>query len=303
MLVSMIPVLQSQVLRFWFIAAVLACGSCRGHSASVVEYPANPAQGFHSPYYLGRPLCAEAKTVLIVEANNTGTSDDNFATHDRAASNLISSRMTFAADLRSPFLVPAFPRPDSNWWVYTHALDRDTFETEIPELRRLDLQLMAMIEDARIHLASAGITIDPKIFIMGFSASGMFANRFAMLHPTIVKAAAVGSPGGWPLAPVAAYQGQALRYNIGIADLLQLVGTSFDSQSYVAVPHYFFIGDQDANDSVPYDDSYDPDDAALVDELFGTTPMERWPVAQSIYESAGCNAQFVTYPGVGHSFT
>ena len=286
-------------------AVIVMIGAVRGLSATVpVRYPANPGQGFSYPYYLFIPPGVDASTVLVVEPNNTGTSDNNFAVHDTAASNLITSRMTFAGDMRSPFLVPVFPRPDSNWWVYAHALDRDCFTTTNTALQHLDLQLIAMIAAARSTLSTQGIATDAKAFIMGFSASGMFANRFTMLHPGSIKAAAVGSPGGWPLAPISTYSGETLRYNVGIADVSTLTGTNFNLAAYAAVPHYFFIGDQDVNDSVPSTDSYDLVDANQVNRLFGTTPVQRWPVAQAIYAAAGCsNAQFVTYSGIGHSFT
>ena len=269
-----------------------------------VKYPASPGQGFSYPYYLFVPPGVDTASVLVVEPNNTGHTDDNLAVHDTSASNLITSRIPFAGDLRSPFLVPVFPRPDSNWWVYAQALDRDCFTTTNTALQHFDTQLLAMIADARSRLTNQGISTDSKVFIMGFSASGMFANRFTALHPGSIKAAAVGSPGGWPLAPIAAYSGENLRYKVGVYDVGTLTGTNFNLSAFAAVPQYFFIGDQDVNDSVPYTDSYDPVDADQVNRLFGTTPLQRWPVAHTLYTNAGCtNVQFVTYPGIGHSFT
>jgi len=104
-------------------------------AAAPVRYAANPGQGFSYPYYLVIPPGVDTPTVLVVEPNNTGSTDDNFAVHDTAASNLITARISFAGDVRSPFLVPVFPRPSSNWWVYTHALDRDCFTTTNPALQ------------------------------------------------------------------------------------------------------------------------------------------------------------------------
>jgi pimeloyl-ACP methyl ester carboxylesterase len=288
-----------------------------------VEYPANPGQGFSFPYYLYVPPVVDTNTVLVVEPNNTGSWNDDFAVHDAAASNEITSRMTFAGDLHSPFLMPVFPEPASNtWqmpdppepatnlWVYTQALSRDCFFITNSPLQHLDLQLMAMIANARARLIAQGISTDPKVFILGFSASGMFANRFAALHPGLIKAAAIGSPGGWPLAPVSTWQGENLRYPVGISDVGALTGTNFDLTTYISVPHYFFIGDQDTNDSVPENyngnwyGSFEQPDGDQINRLFGTNTQQRWPVAQSIYAAAGCsNTQFVTYPGIAHNFT
>lgn len=274
-----------------------------GQGFDPVRVDANPAAGFHWPYYLVLPPNTGSSSTLLVEPNNTGRGDDDVAVHDEAAQRLAADRAGFAADLACPMLVPAFPRPYTDWQVYTHALDRDTLLTSLPNLQRVDLQLIAMIDDARARLAESGVLVGPKVFLMGFSASGMFVNRFALIHPDRVQAAAIGSPGGWPLAPVGSWQGHVLRYNVGIADLVDLTGAAPDIDAFVKVPLFFFLGDQDTNDSVPYGDSYEEADTTLVNSLFGTTPLARWPQAEQIYKSIAANARFVTYPDVGHSFT
>ncbi len=271
-------------------------------SAAVVKVEADPGKGFSWPYYLNIPDVVTGDT-LLVEPNNTGHPDDDPAVHDTAAGQLVGWRANYVTALGSPLLIPAFPRPMTDWLVYTHALDRDCLTTTIAGLERLDLQLIAMIGDAQGRLAGDGVALVQKVFIMGFSASGMFANRFTALHPDRVKAAAVGSPGGWPLAPLGEWQGETLRYNVGVADLEELVGVPFDTGRFSKVPLYFYIGDQDTNDSVIYEDGYETQDKDLVFALFGATPVERWPKAQELYEAAACNAQFVLYPGIGHSIT
>ena len=131
----------------------------------------------------------------------------------------------------------------------------------------------------------------------------MFANRFTILHPDRIRAAAIGSPGGWPIVPVSSWEGQTLRYHIGVSDIQQLTGTPFNMSLFKQIPLFFFIGDQDTNDSVPFDDSYEQVDRNLVNTLFGTTPVQRWPKAEQIYKSAGCDSQFKTYSGAGHQIT
>ena len=65
----------------------------------------------------------------------------------------------------------------------------------------------------------------------------------------------------------------------------------------------FYLGAEDDNDSVPYDDSYDPAERTLVLELFGPTPVDRWSFAQRILRDALPKAEFATYEGVGHEVT
>jgi hypothetical protein len=87
------------------------------------------------------------------------------------------------------FLIPTFPRPAAHREVYTPALDKNALMTKLSGLERLDLQLIAMIEDARECLPAKGISEDKKVSIMSFSASG----RFALPPPEVPVAHAVPS--------------------------------------------------------------------------------------------------------------
>ena len=261
-----------------------------------------PAKGFYSAYYLYVPSSISMadrenqKTYLLIVPNNTDSWSDDQEVHDKAAQEL-------AEGLRVPLLVPAFPKPNEGRELYTHALDRDTILTEISELRRIDLQLIAMIDDAIERLSLEGINLEKKVLMMGFSASGMFANRFTLLHPERVQAATIGSPGGWPIAPTGEWNGAKLRYPIGAWDIEELVGEEFDIESLKSVPLYLYLGDKDTNDSVPKLDGYEQEDKQLIFQYFGDTPVERWPIAEEIYNSVGCSSQFVLYPGIEHCQT
>lgn len=260
--------------------------------------PGDSARDFAWPYYLWVPDDLTSGTTLLVEPNNTGTTSDWQGRHDASAVDLLRWRSSFASDLGTPLLVPTFPRPRSRWWIYTHALDRDSLLTRAPGLERVDLQLIEMIDDARDRLLAEGVYVERRVLMMGFSASGQFTNRFAILHPDRIRAAAAGSPGGWPLAPVAAWAGEVLPYNVGVADVELLTGPPV--YAGCSAPMLLYMGDADTNDSVPFGDSYDPGQAEQVERLFGDTPVERWPHAERIYREAGCNATFRLYPGVPH---
>ena len=90
---------------------------------------------------------------------------------------------------------------------------------------------------------------------------------------------------------------------MGVADLPSLVGKDFHLDVYRTVPHFFFIGDQDDNDAVVYRDGFEESDEKLIFELFGDTPVSRWPVAEKIYKSINANSEFRCYSGVGHKVT
>jgi len=160
--------------------------------------PQDSTHDFDWPYYLWVPQNVASTTAILVEPNNTGTVDDSELIHEGSAIGLLGWRARFAERLNVPLLVPVFPRPRSAWWVYTHALDNETMASSMEGLSRIDLQIIEMIDDARERLADFHIEAGEKVLMLGFSASGQFTSRFAILHPERTLAAAPGSPGGWP---------------------------------------------------------------------------------------------------------
>jgi len=276
------------------------------YALRVQYFSANPAHGYSAGFYLyispdaKRMASNEKFATILLQPNNSGISSDDPKIHRREVWWTGFERRKIADELGVILLVPAFIRPGEEWHIYTHALDRDTLTTERTDLKRIDLQLIAMVDQARTELAKSGIQTDEKILIQGFSASGMFANRFTALHPERVKAATIGSPGGWPIAPVEIFDGEQLRYPVGIADLESLTHIPFDSAIYNAVPQLIYMGSADDNDSLDYSDGWEQEDTQLVDRLFGTDPLSRWEDAKSIYEKAGANTQFLLVDGIGH---
>ena len=160
-----------------------------------------------------------------------------------------------------------------------------------------------MADDARKLLAAKGVPVDAKLLLRGFSASGSFVNRFAVLHPERVLAVACGSPGGWPLAPAAKAGGEKLPYPVGIADVAALTGKRVDARALAGVAWFFFLGEKDANDAVVFRDSFSKADEALVFRLFGRDAGRAVDEGGDLYAKAGLDARFVLYPGVGHEVT
>ena len=269
----------------------------------VLRFDADPENGFYWPYYLYVPDTANERikegepVYLLVFPNNTGEPSDDLSIHDNAAREKIDQVQDIPDKLGTPLLIPVFPRP---WEVYletdlyVHALDRRILESQAPGLERVDLQLLSMMDDATARLSAQGIPVKEKALIMGFSASGMFANRFTLLHPERVLASSIGSPGGWPMAPVEEWQGTVLEYPLGTHGIEQLTGRPFDFQAFRSVRQFFFIGDQDDDDAV------DQESFPFMAEMFGSTPLERWPYAEQLYRSAGADARFITVSGMGH---
>ena len=299
---------MKSILPLILVISLATAGFCAEDPLTSTTLTAKPTResGFSWPYYLYIPPTAEAKAAegkvlhILVSTNNTGRTTDEYLEHETAALRLVATVAAPGYHLGCPCLVPVFPRPVAHDSIYTHALDRDCLTTDIDGLERLDLQLIAMIEDAGARLRERGWKVADRVLIAGFSASGMFANRFTVLHPERVLAAAIGAPGGWPIAPVRQWQGHVLPYPVGVSDLSDLVGFEFREEVYRKVPHFFFMGGKDENDSVVYLDGYSESDQRLVFDLFGEAPGERWYTAEKIYRFMGARAEFRLYPGSGH---
>ena len=274
--------------------------------ALLARVSANPIEGFAFPYYLFIPqqMDSSKPVHLLVEPCNTGTTSDNLEPHERAAKSLAEASYAnrIAKKLKVPLLVPVFPRPGrESGRIYTHALDRDTLLIREGDLSRIDMQLIKMIAHAQRLLRRNNVKVNAQVFMHGFSASGTFTNRFAILHPTVVRAVAAGGINGIPTFPTRHWNDTPLRYPVGIADVKEIAGIDFDEAAYKQVSQYIYMGALDRNDTIPYRDAYDEADAELVKRLIGTKMMpDRWGMSQSIYEALEIPAQFVTYKSIRH---
>jgi pimeloyl-ACP methyl ester carboxylesterase len=298
------------IISLLFIAAISMPAQETAEPKPVTEkIEADAAKGFAYPFYLYTPASFDGEKsknktqTILVMPNNTGKISDDPAVHEENVKRKMMQVAFAFGKLETAVLMPVFPRPETDWKIYTHALDRDSMTTDKAEYRRFDLQLAAMIDAARAHLAGKNIKTDERVLIYGFSASGMFANRFAFLHPERVKAAAVGSPGGWPIAPVASYREKTLPYPIGVGDFKDISGRQFAPEAVRQVAFFVFLGDKDDNDSVTFRDGYEEQDEKLVFELFGKTPIDRWETSKKLYEDQKLNAVFKLYPDVEHKMT
>jgi len=280
------------------VVAIVSCSPQRSHKIGVRVEP-SPESTHRSPYLLYIPERVDNPHLLVIP-NNTGRVSDDYTVHEERAQALMDWQKIYADQLRCALLVPIFPRPESLGHVYTHALDRDVIITNVPELHRLDLQLKSMIDDALTRLRDRGHAIEDRVLMAGYSASGMFVNRFALLHPDRVKAAAIGSPGGWPTVPLSEYNGELLPYPLGLGDIGKLAGIEPNLEAIKKLPLLFYIGSEDTNDC---SETAHYEGFELTNNLFGATPADRWPIAKRLYEEAGCKASFVMYKDVGHSVT
>jgi hypothetical protein len=273
---------------------------------TLIRIEAQPANGFHFPCLLYLPAACSPlfRVTLLVEPNNTGFGSDTFAVHEAAA---VTQAMHgplghyLAEQLRMPLLVPIFPRPEKEWHIYSHMLDRDVMKVKRGPLTRIDLQLLAMINAAREKLFELGFMSEQQVLMTGYSSSGVFANRFAALQPIWVRGYAAGGINGMMMMPYGVVNNTRLNYPLGIADFKKIRGDEFDAVTYKQVAQFLYMGELDTNDAVLFDDGYSKKERKAVFRVLGKRMMpDRWAKSQALYKASGLNTEFKTYPGIGH---
>jgi hypothetical protein len=108
-----------------------------------------PGAGFQWPYYLYLPAAHSVKSHLLVVPNNAGQVDADPVRAEREAYDKMLHMQLLSEQLGCPLLVPTFPRSGN---VYATSLSRETMLLKEGKLFRPDLQLLAMIDDARSRL-------------------------------------------------------------------------------------------------------------------------------------------------------
>lgn len=284
-------------------------------SRTMYRIEANPEAGFHWPYYLFIPEVVAPGGAVLVEPNNDGLSGAPFDTHDYwAAIRNEQLFIDYGRHLGTPMLTPVFPRPlvdgpEGN--LYIHAMTRAAMLHEDPRYARPDLQLLAMLDDAQDKLAASGFEVSEDALFWGFSAAADFVTRMAVLHPERVRAVAAGGLGGLPILPVSEFEGEALSFPVGIADLDMITGRALNAEALRDTPVLLYQGGADENDSVrepPFtcegygSDSYSCDQAQWVNATLGASTLERVPVVQDLYADFGMrDFNSLVLPGVEHT--
>lgn len=287
--------------------ATTRTGSESNGSMDVTLVSADSEYGFNYPYYFYVPSANRPdERPILVEPNNTGTASDDFEEHRKSAQGLIQHGFCrrISDELRLPLLVPVFPRPSSapvDYRHYVHALDAETMGISSGKLARVDQQLRKMVKHAEEQLADISFPSNGNIIMNGFSASGNFVNRFTALHPDLVDSASAGGINGTAILPRSNAEGRTLEYPVGIANLESLIGSQFDAARWRDVDQFVYMGAEDDNDTIPYDDAWSEKHRNIALDVYGQNMQEdRMPYCRSVYQNADASARFEVYPGVGH---
>lgn len=291
---------------------------------------ANPNKGFNFDYSLYIPNNVNCNTTLIVEPSNHGGTYDwsnekileemkKEAIYPEIMGNPIYE---IATNLSMPILYPIFPKwHNGNGPIYNIMLSSNSLNYKTPMLnelglKRVDLQLIQMIKDAKTVLENFGIEIDEKIIMDGFSASSKFANRFTLLHPEIVKLCIGGGISGALTLPIEKINNETLLWPVGIGNLQELLGesTSLNIEEFKKVPQFYYMGmidtndpyevliDSDGNIKPKFPELIEDDEVRQMYKYLGEKMLDdRWKNSMKYYNDLGINATFKSYEGIGHN--
>jgi pimeloyl-ACP methyl ester carboxylesterase len=143
----------------------------------------------------------------------------------------------------------------------------------------------------------------------GYSAGGMFTQRYALLHPERLLAISAGQCGGYLTLPVPHYDNYRLDWPLGINDFDSLTGQSFDMDAYKNIPQFIYVGDLETDNSHSmllwepgfYNGwSY----VNFINSTFGENDRDRLQGEINFLLANGFNNfEFVIYPNTAHEYT
>lgn len=114
---------------------------------------------------------------------------------------------------------------------------------------RIHEKVKECIDDARMQIEQiTGKKVQDKIFLRGYSASGLFAQRFALAYPELINRALIGGAAGTIPVPT-----KKLKYPIGIQDYETLFGKEFDSEEYKKIQFAYYVGEREGAKAGSYD--------------------------------------------------
>lgn len=185
---------------------------------------------------------------------------------------------------------------------------------------RIHEKTLKCIEDARkkINLIT-GKTVREKIFLNGYSSSGVFAQRFALIYPEIIGRCLVGGSAGSIPVPT-----KKIKYPIGIEDYEELFGKEFNLEDYKRIKFGYYVGEKEEKDDGNWNldgEKYNKNDgkirAPMHDmsfrgitmpkevgkmqrELLGQTMNERYKNSIEINKKLGIDIEGIILEGADH---
>jgi len=272
----------------------------------IYKIASRPDKGFNYEYYLFIPqTCDISKSHrLLLTTITTGYVDQPESMYSFYALQAMKNKnweAKIAEKIGCPLVYPVIPDFSG---VATLCFSRKAMTAVEEKYSRLDLQLVAMIEDAKSYLQEElNYSIKEKIFVCGFSGSGEVAKLFTAMYPEKVQAAVYGGISAVPILPFSmdTKRNYELNYPIGVADMARITGHQFDINSYLQVRQLIYDGDKDPIDlTIKHKFIYSEADQNWIYTVMGEDKTKRWNAYVALLAETCKNIQMVRYSDFAH---
>lgn len=214
----------------------------------------DPQHGINIPSIVAVPLTDDFNNQIILESNNKeinkkeGTFDDILSSGIKTGVNL--AKLT--NNKPGIITIPLIPGENNELLIseekkdpYFQQLSKECFnrkyleEHGLEKYYRIDEQVVRIINKAKIIAEEEkGMPMEEKIFLNGYSSSGVFAQRFSLLHPEIIDTVCIGGASGSIPIPT-----DQFPYPLGTSDIEKLTGKKFDMAQYFNICFRYFVGE------------------------------------------------------------
>lgn len=203
-----------------------------------VEYDVQivlPSNNIEIPYILGIPNTIEEDYAMILETNNLEKEDQIELIKDGLYRGI--NLVNIFNDCKAPIIIPILPSA-INKKPYYQQLATECF-LETASYQRIDEQIIKIIEASKKTIFDkTNIAGQNKIFINGYSTSGVFAQRFCLIHPEIIKVACIGGASGSIPIPTMDF-----NYPIGVLDYNEIFKKDFNLEAYKQIKFRYYVGE------------------------------------------------------------
>lgn len=257
------------------------------------------------------PLTENISKNMIFEANNMESEKNS----DILSQGIDTLRRLSILTQEEPGIIVVPLIPSYKDAPYFQQLSKECFDLPKDDLLyRVDEQIVRMIAKTKnMVLNEFGINLDNKIFLNGYSSSGVFAQRFSLLHPEMIDTVCIGGASGSIPVP-----SDDLDYPLGVKDYEELMGKKFDFEQYKDIKFRYYVGEYETfkKSNCRYDDngefapmhdmsyfnrSVPVDVGKNQRELFGKDMFERANRTVQVLKSLGLNIEHHIIKGRGHN--
>ena len=197
-------------------------------------------------YLLAIPKKFDENAEMVVESFNSGGRQANYYAFNISQALDVSNNHQFTQLLDVcedvPILIPIIPDLKNHPEAQQLSLESVTEE-------HIDEKFFTCIQEAQAKVREiTGKKLNDKIFLHGYSSSGVFAQRFAFIHPEIVDRCLIGGAAGTIPIPT-----EKLDYPIGIKNYETLFGKKFDLDSYKKIQFGYYVAQNEEREGGSYD--------------------------------------------------